>query len=74
MDITTIGRLIAASIGIKRQGVYRTEYGSIAYVDGPSSREGWDLENGGTVPIVLMTDEWVREARTGDYPVNRAGW
>lgn len=65
--------LMACQIGIKVPGMYRTELGGVCYVPAASSREAFDLESRQTLPMDLVTPEYLGPASLCDLPVNAAG-
>ena len=51
-----------------RRGIYETEYGNAAYVDGPDTATAFDLDMGQKIPIEMVTGKFIRQAYDCDLP------
>ncbi len=51
-----------------KRGIYYTDYGNAAYVSGPKAKTAFDLDMQERIPIMLVTDRWIRPAEPGDSP------
>ena len=45
-----------------KEGIYKTDYGNAAYVNGHSTLFAYDLDAAELIPLELVTTEWLREA------------
>ena len=55
------------------RGIYLTTYGNAAYVSGPGCEKAYDLDSAESIPMSMVTDQWVRKADKGDRPDRRSG-
>jgi len=53
-----------------KRGIYETDYGNACYVSGPKAKTAWDLDMQERIPMLLVTDKWIRKAEPTDTPSN----
>lgn len=51
-----------------KRGIYRTKFGSAAYVSGPKAKTAFDLDMGANIPLSEVTEEFIRKPEAFDLP------
>lgn len=47
-----------------KRGVYKTQYGTHAYVSGPKAKTAFDVDMQKRIPLGIVTETWIRDANS----------